>query len=111
MTRTASVTAIDAERVAALAKALAHPARVQIVELLASQCECRGADVFAELPLAQSTVSQHLRVLKEAGIVAASPAGTSMVYCLDPAALSELGAIVTTFCRDAECCSAKGGCR
>jgi len=83
---------VDAERVATLAKALAHPARVEIVELLATQSECRGSDVFAELPLAQSTVSEHLRVLKDAGIIHASRVGTSMVYCLHYGALDELAA-------------------
>lgn len=83
-------TTVDAVRVAEIAKALAHPARVQIVELLARQAECRGADVFAELPLAQSTVSEHLRVLRDAGVVSSSPVGTSTVYCLRYSALEEL---------------------
>lgn len=82
MINAASPSGLDFERTAAIAKALAHPARVQIVELLASQPQCRGADVFAELPLAQSTVSEHLKVLRDAGIVSASPAGNSTTYCL-----------------------------
>ncbi len=77
------------ERMVLVAKALAHPARVRIVRLLASQTECRGQDVFSELPLAQSTVSQHLRVLKEAGLLKARPLGTSMVYCLVPSVFEE----------------------
>jgi len=92
-------------RIAELAKALGHPARVQIVELLSRQCECRGADVFSELPLAQSTVSEHLRVLREAGIVSASPEGTSTVYCLDPVALRELGEAMASFVLSANCCA------
>jgi ArsR family transcriptional regulator, arsenate/arsenite/antimonite-responsive transcriptional repressor len=79
------------ERLAAIAKALAHPARVQIVELLAGQPECRGADLFSELPLAQSTISEHLRVLREAQIVSSTPCGTSAVYCLNAAVLEEFG--------------------
>ena len=102
-------TTLDAEKVAALAKALAHPTRVQIVELLARQAECRGADVFAELPLAQSTVSEHLRVLKDAGVVSASPVGTSMVYCLDPAALATLAAAIEALCADSPGCSVGEG--
>ena len=78
------------ERLAELARALAHPARAHLVRLLASQSECRGADVFAELPLAQSTVSEHLKVLREAGVVSARTVGTSTVYCLRPEALAEL---------------------
>jgi ArsR family transcriptional regulator len=104
------VKTLDAERVATLAKALAHPTRVQIVELLARQVECRGSDVFGELPLAQSTISEHLRVLKEAGIVSASPVGTGMLYCLDPQILSEFSELVSELCSGAGACAKKGGC-
>jgi len=72
---------------AGVARALAHPARLQILHLLAKQTECRGADVFGELPLAQSTVSEHIRVLREAGLVNATPVGTRTVYCLVPGVL------------------------
>jgi ArsR family transcriptional regulator len=81
---------MDSEAIAETCKALAHPARVRIVELLAEQQECRGADVFAELPLAQSTISQHLGILKDAGLVSSTSMGTSMVYCLNPAPLDDL---------------------
>lgn len=84
----------DADRTAELAKALGHPARIQIVELLSRQRECMGVDVFSELPLAQSTVSGHLRVLREAGIVRSSRCGIRAVYCLDQAALDELATAI-----------------
>lgn len=80
----------DPELIASACRALAHPARVRIAQLLAAQTECRGADVFSELPLAQSTISEHLRVLKDAGIVRARALGTSMVYCIVPEALEGL---------------------
>ena len=83
---------MDEQSFAVGCKALGHPARVQIVRLLAAQTECRGADVFGELPLAQSTVSEHLRVLKEAGLVSTRSVGTSTVYCLVPDALRSLSA-------------------
>lgn len=83
------------DRIALIAKALAHPARVRIVRLLAEQTECRGHDVFTELPLAQSTVSEHLRVLKEAGLVSSRPLGTAMVYCLAPDVLEAFGESIT----------------
>jgi DNA-binding transcriptional ArsR family regulator len=73
---------MNAQALASVAKALAHPARIQIVRLLAEQSECRGSEVFSELPLAQSTVSEHLRVLREADVVHAHPLGTQMLYCL-----------------------------
>jgi ArsR family transcriptional regulator len=99
------------ERIALVARALAHPARVRIVRLLAAQTECRGHEVFTELPLAQSTVSEHLRILKEAGLVSSQPVGTSMVYCLVGPVLDEfrraIGDITTNA---AGCVSQQGGC-
>ena len=90
---------MDDETLARIARALGHPARVRIVRLLSEQSECRGAEVFSELPLAQSTISEHLRVLKKAGLVTSKPVGTAMMYCLDreslrmfAAALEELPA-------------------
>lgn len=99
------------DQMALVAKALAHPARIHIVRLLAEQAECRGQEVFSELPLAQSTISEHLRVLKEAGLVRAHPVGTAMVYCLVASVLDEfshvMGEIVASV---AECGPGKGAC-
>jgi ArsR family transcriptional regulator, arsenate/arsenite/antimonite-responsive transcriptional repressor len=83
---------MNADAVAAVAKALAHPVRVRIVELLASEPECRGADVFSRLPLAQSTVSQHLAILRESGAIVVHPVGQSNVYCIAPDVLSSFAA-------------------
>lgn len=110
MDRAQPRTGADNDRVAALARALGHPARVQIVELLASQSTCRGADVFGELPLAQSTVSEHLRVLREAGIVDSSPEGPAMLYCLDRSALAEVADFIGRVA-GAGCCSSGPGAR
>jgi len=85
----------DDGRVAAIARALAHPTRVHILRLLAAQTECRGADVFGDLPLAQSTISEHLRILKDAGIVTSRPAGSGVVYCLAPDAFDDFIGAVT----------------
>jgi ArsR family transcriptional regulator len=82
---------MDDARFAAIAKSLGHPARIRILRLLAEQTECRGAELFSEIPLAQSTISEHLRVLKDAGLVSATPVGTAMTYCLDPAVLDGFG--------------------
>lgn len=99
------------EQMALVARALAHPARIRIVCLLAAQTECRGHEVFSELPLAQSTISEHLRVLKEAGLVRAQPVGTSMVYCLIPSVLDDFDqAIANITANAAACISAQGGC-
>lgn len=97
---------MNEERLASIAKALAHPARVHIVRLLSRQPECRGSDVFAELPLAQSTVSQHLAVLREAGIVSSHAVGQSHVYCLDAELLRLFGEQVCQLVEESPECSA-----
>ena len=79
---------------ATLAKALAHPARVQIVRLLARKTACVCGEIVDELPLAQSTVSQHLKVLKEAGLVRGEVDGPRVCYCLEPRAMRRLRALV-----------------
>lgn len=77
-------------RLADRLKALAHPARLAIVRLLAERDECVCGEIVDDLPLAQSTVSQHLKALKEAGIVQGTVEGRSTCYCLDPRVLSDL---------------------
>ena len=67
--RTGAADAASVERFAQLAWALAHPARVQIIRLLLKRQACICGEIVDELPLAQSTVSQHLKILKEAGLV------------------------------------------
>ena len=83
----------DAE-LAALAKAVGHPARVRILRLLASRTTCVCGDLVDALPLAQSTVSQHLKVLKLAGLVQGTIAGPRVCYCLRPEALARWKALV-----------------
>lgn len=99
---------MDAEKIAAVAKALAHPARVTIVDLLSHQRECRGADVFAELDLAQSTVSEHLKVLREAQVISATQVGTSMTYCLRYRTLEQFAASVSAFAGLGAACDTVG---
>ncbi len=82
------------EELAALAKALGHPARVQIMRLLARRNACICGDIVDELPLAQSTVSQHLKVLKEAGLVKGEIDGPRVCYCIEPRALRRLRSLV-----------------
>lgn len=96
---------MEDERVAAVAHALAHPARVRILRLLAAQESCRGAEVFAELPLAQSTISQHLSVLKETGLVHATPQGTTMFYCITAEPLVELQLVLAGLVADHPACA------
>jgi ArsR family transcriptional regulator len=96
---------MDDASTAAVAKALAHPARLQIVRLLAREPECRGAELFAELPLAQSTVSQHLSILQDAGVVTSHAVGQGRVYCIAPEVLRGFSAKITDMIADATPCS------
>jgi ArsR family transcriptional regulator len=80
----------DDDVLAALAKAAAHPARIRILRFLAEQQACITGDIVTELDLAQSTVSEHLRILREAGLVQGEIEGPRTRYCLDPNGLSEL---------------------
>ncbi|MFD2555162.1 ArsR/SmtB family transcription factor [Sphingobacterium tabacisoli] len=70
-------------RIANIAKALGHPARVAIIEYLLKVNTCICSDIVDELPLAQSTISQHLKELKNAGLIKGEIEGTSICYCID----------------------------
>ena len=65
-------------------KALGHPARVAIVEYLIQHKQCICGDIVNELPLSQATISQHLRELKQVGIIQGNIEGNSICYCLNP---------------------------
>ena len=78
------------ERTVAMLRAIAHPARFRIVKMLAKQGECVTGNIVDELPLAQSTVSEHLKVLKDAGIVRGVIDGPNRCYCLEPEAVDWL---------------------
>ena len=83
------------EALAVWAKALAHPARVQILRTLAERGTCVCGQIVDVLPLAQSTVSQHLKVLKEAGLIRGDIDGPRTCYCLDAAELDRARAGLT----------------
>ena len=83
----------DAE-VARYAKALAHPARVAIVRMLLDRGDCVCGQIVLVLPLAQATVSQHLKVLKEAGVVRGEVDGPRVCYCVNPKAIERLQALL-----------------
>lgn len=99
---------MDDARMAEVARALAHPARVKILRLLAAEDACLGGEIFTKLPLAQSTVSQHLAVLREAGLIHATPQGTRMVYCIAAGPLTELEAELGALLTEHPVCTAKG---
>jgi DNA-binding transcriptional ArsR family regulator len=70
-------------RMATMLKALAHPARIAIIEFLVKSKSCICGDLVEELGLAQATISQHLKELKTAGIIKGTVEGTSVCYCID----------------------------
>ncbi|SDL32901.1 transcriptional regulator, ArsR family [Salinimicrobium catena] len=75
---------------ASLAKAFAHPARIAIIDYLLKSETCINGDLVQELGLAQATISQHLRELRDAGILKGSIEGSSICYCLDPTRWKEV---------------------
>ncbi len=87
----------DADQFAAYAKALGHPARVAIVQLLMQKDACICGEIVDELPLAQSTVSQHLKKLKAAGLIRGEVDGPRVCYCVEPAAMARFEALVALF--------------
>ncbi len=82
------------EELASLAKAIAHPARVRILRILVRETACVCGDIVDELPLAQSTVSQHLKVLKDAGLIRGEVDGPRVCYCIEPRALRRLKVLI-----------------
>lgn len=80
-------------RIATIAKALGHPARIAIIEHLMKVNACICGDIVNELPLAQPTVSQHLKELKNAGIIKGNIEGNSICYCIDETTIK----IMTTY--------------
>jgi DNA-binding transcriptional ArsR family regulator len=74
---------IRENKIAMYAKALAHPARVAIIQLLLKKQSCICGDIVEELPLSQSTVSQHLKELKGAGLIKGDIEGVKTCYCID----------------------------
>ncbi len=79
---------------ARLCKALGHPIRVQILRLLLQKNACICGELVAELPVSQSTVSQHLKILKQAGLVSGQIDGPRVCYCASPAALRRLQSLI-----------------
>jgi len=88
--RTSSAPTTSDADLARLAKALGHPVRVAILRRLLSQGECVCGDIVSGLPLAQATVSQHLKVLKQAGLIEGEVDGPRVCYCVNPRAVKQI---------------------
>jgi ArsR family transcriptional regulator len=82
------------ERLAELAWGLAHPLRIRILRLLAKRENCVCGEIVEEMPVAQSTVSQHLKILKQAGLVQGEIDGPRVCYCINPGSLAELKELI-----------------
>ena len=80
---------------ATAAKALAHPARIAIIDCLLKADACITGDLVLEIGLAQATISQHLRELKEIGVIQGTIEGTRMNYCINPERWAELKGLFT----------------
>jgi ArsR family transcriptional regulator len=83
-----------AEDLAQLAWAVAHPARVRIVRLLNSREACVCGEIVGQLPLAQSTVSQHLKILKQSGLIQGEVDGPKVCYCINREKLQQLKSLI-----------------
>lgn len=88
------------KRTAELGKALAHPARIAILELLAERSTCICGDITDELPLAQSTISQHLKALKKSGLIKGEVDGVRTCYCLNEKVVQEFNELITSFTQE-----------
>jgi DNA-binding transcriptional ArsR family regulator len=82
LTKTEGFTKSQLE-IAEVARVLGHPARIAILQFLAKQKSCQCGDIVDELPLSQSTVSQHLKELKSIGLIKGTIEGPSVCYCID----------------------------
>jgi predicted transcriptional regulator len=98
----------EQNKLALLAKALAHPARIAILQYLMQQKSCVCGDIVDELPLAQATVSQHLKELKAVGIIQGEIEGTKTCYCISPEGWNMLKSyfeeFLNTYQAQQQCC-------
>jgi DNA-binding transcriptional ArsR family regulator len=98
----------EQQQLARVAKALAHPARVAIIQFLASQKTCISGDIAAELPLARTTVSQHLQELKALDLIRGEIDGLTVCYCLNTALLRQVQQQFAAFFEEATAGEAGG---
>lgn len=107
ITKTEEFTIKD-NKIAKYAKAFAHPARVAILKLLIQKQACICGDIVDELPLSQSTISQHLKELKEAGLIKGSVEGAKVCYCIDEieweSARKYLNDLFELYVKTGKCC-------
>jgi ArsR family transcriptional regulator, arsenate/arsenite/antimonite-responsive transcriptional repressor len=101
-TKTEQFTA-EQNKLAIMAKALAHPARIAILEHLYKTEGCICGDIVDEIGLAQATISQHLKALKEVGLIQGNTEGSSVCYCIDTDNLITLSDLLGSFVKSGSC--------
>ena len=89
-----SLNAKENNELAALGWALAHPARIQLLRLMLTRGGCVCGELVAEMDLAQSTVSQHLKILRDAGLIQGEVDGPRVCYCANPQRIQELKRLI-----------------
>ncbi len=97
----------EQNELAILAKAIGHPARIAIIEYLLKTETCICGDIVNELPLAQPTVSQHLKELKNAGLIKGNIEGTAICYCINESGFNQLKGFfekINSYLNKNECC-------
>jgi predicted transcriptional regulator len=98
----------EQNELAQLLKALAHPARIAILQHIMNSNACICGDLVAELGLAQATISQHLKELKNAGLIQGTIEGASVCYCIDPKTWKilehQIGTFIKAYKGTADCC-------
>ena len=107
LTRT-EIFSTEQNQLATLLKALAHPARIAILQRILASQTCICGDLVEELGLAQATISQHLKELKNAGIIQGTIEGVSVCYCINPETWklleTQIGAFLGSYKLEASCC-------
>ena len=91
-------------KLAEIAKALGHPARIAILKYIASQSACICNDIVEELPLSQSTISQHLKALKQVGLIAGEIDGPRTCYCLNEEICAKALSAMNKLFTQIKCC-------
>lgn len=94
----------ELQEAASIFSALGHPARLAILEYLAESKVCISGDISGELPLSRSTVNQHLKVLKNQGLIKGSISGTKVNYCLNTEMIKGIKPIINAFLGNLESC-------
>lgn len=92
-----NVEALQMETLARICKAMGHPVRMQIIEFLKTERQCYCGQIVNHLPLAQSTVSQHLKSLREAGVIIGEVEGPGICYCLNRSLLRQFKISLANF--------------